>query len=853
MNKHIFLLLFWVLVSPFAMAKKAKTEKENTINQWLKAGAINCQLPAFNNTEDFNKNTYQSADFLKDNQLDWNNLTPAEGDHFLWNNLKTKWENITAEKGFVKLPNTKNQLWLMVSYITVNRWDKIDIQLETGAMAELFIDGKKQLSNYEAVKKPLTKTASVNLERGKHTVLVKLLSKADNNKFKVSLKAANGTVINTSVQPQHYLTIYNVLNGTKVKSSGISPDGKLVILNYSRTLPPSDKTERWSEIQEIISGRVIANFRGTQLSKMQWHPVENSISYTKNYNGRTTLFQYDLATGKELILTENIDGFGNYKWSPNGKFIIYSVGKDYASDWKIRKIQGMEDRLPWFRYRSFLYRLDIASGVKQRLTFGAVSTHLQDIRRDGRYILFTQSRPDYNEYPYDKQNLYQMNMETFAVDTIWKDKLFAGQPQYSPDGKQLLVQGGASCFGKTGENIGSQSMANNYDGQLYIFDLKSKKVNPITYNFNPSIDNAQWSSNGTIYIRAADKDCVLLYSYRNKQFTELKTQTDVVRNFSLSNNGTAITYVGCGISSPYKAFVYNTSSKTSNVLADPEKENLKNVIFGKTENWNFTKADGTTITGRVYYPPNFDKTKKYPVIVNYYAGTSPVSRSYGGRYPLNLYASMGYVVYLLQPSGATGFGQEFSARHQNNWGITTADEIIEGTKKFLKAHPFADAKHVGCIGASYGGFMTMLLQTRTNIFAAAIAHAGISNIASYWGEGYWGYSYSTNASGLSFPWNNRRLYVDQSPLFAADKIVTPLLLIHGSVDTNVPLGESIQMYQALKLLGKETDFVQVKNQDHHILNYTQRILWNNTIFAYFAKYLKNQPEWWNNMYPDKNL
>lgn len=80
-----------------------------------------------------------------------------------------------------------------------------------------------------------------------------------------------------------------------------------------------------------------------------------------------------------------------------------------------------------------------------------------------------------------------------------------------------------------------------------------------------------------------------------------------------------------------------------------------------------------------------------------------------------------------------------------------------------------------------------------------------------------------------------------------------MLLIHGSVDTNVPLGESIQMYQALKLLGKDIDFVQVKNQNHQILNYTQRILWNNTIFAYFAKHLKDRNQWWDSLYPDENL
>ena len=87
-----------------------------------------------------------------------------------------------------------------------------------------------------------------------------------------------------------------------------------------------------------------------------------------------------------------------------------------------------------------------------------------------------------------------------------------------------------------------------------------------------------------------------------------------------------------------------------------------------------------------------------------------------------------------------------------------------------------------------------------DIFAAAISHAGISDITSYWGEGYWGYSYSALATANSYPWNARDIYVEQSPLFHADKINTPILFLHGSVDTNVPVGESIQMFTALKLL-----------------------------------------------------
>jgi dipeptidyl aminopeptidase/acylaminoacyl peptidase len=159
-----------------------------------------------------------------------------------------------------------------------------------------------------------------------------------------------------------------------------------------------------------------------------------------------------------------------------------------------------------------------------------------------------------------------------------------------------------------------------------------------------------------------------------------------------------------------------------------------------------------------------------------------------------------------------------------------------------------DIQRVGCIGASYGGFITMLLQTRTSLFSAAIAHAGISSISSYWGEGNWGYAYSAYATAYSFPWDRKDIYVRQSALFNADRITTPLLLLHGSADTNVPPGESAQLYAALKILGREVEYIQVMDQDHHILTYNKRILWTKTIMAWFDKWLKREPEWWNNLY-----
>ncbi len=96
------------------------------------------------------------------------------------------------------------------------------------------------------------------------------------------------------------------------------------------------------------------------------------------------------------------------------------------------------------------------------------------------------------------------------------------------------------------------------------------------------------------------------------------------------------------------------------------------------------------------------------------------------------------------------------------------------------------------------------------------------------------------------------MFTKHGALFNADKINTPLLLLHGTVDTNVPIGESIQLYNALKILGKPVEFITVDGENHFVLDYAKRELWHNSIMAWFARWLQDSPAWWNDLYPERH-
>jgi dipeptidyl aminopeptidase/acylaminoacyl peptidase len=329
-----------------------------------------------------------------------------------------------------------------------------------------------------------------------------------------------------------------------------------------------------------------------------------------------------------------------------------------------------------------------------------------------------------------------------------------------------------------------------------------------------------------------------------------ETGVDVVRGWEIADGAKTIIARGTSISTPQRLYTFDTKGRKPHLLLDPAAERFEHVTFGDTKPFVATMDDGGELDGRMYYPRDYKPGTKYPVIVYYYGGTSPITRDFGGRYPKNIWAGHDYFIYVPNPSGALGYGQEYAARHVNDWGRLTAPEVIAGTKEFLAAHPDADSEKVGCIGASYGGFLTMYLVSQTDIFTAAVSHAGISSISSYWAEGYWGYGYGARALAHSFPWNDRELYVEQSPLFHADKIHTPLLLLHGFDDTNVPKGESDGLYIALKMLDRDVEYVQIEGQDHHILDHDKRIRWNDTILAYFDWKLKGDNGWWEHLYPE---
>ncbi|MCK6623319.1 MAG: S9 family peptidase [Calditrichia bacterium] len=831
------------------------------INQWLQAGPLETPLPAFH------QDAFGLKDLLKFEPAEVEKWRPAPGAELVWDHrTRLSWAAVAAsEKGFEigRDSGQKNpQIYYLAAYLDAKRWLKAELQVRSAHPLKAYLDGEnvaaKESSDTSEVK---DLKQALKLTTGKHLLLLKVLIDPENPApalLETSLaidEKFGESPLALGASPQQIMNISLLLDGPKVSGVSISPDGELATVTISEIQRSEGKSKSWLELRRVKDGSLVHTYRGnTALSAVSWAPLGKRFAYLERNGDKTTLWVTDLETGTTTDLLKEIKDFGSFTWSPEGNFIVYSVSEKPEDDKRgVKRLESPRDRWPDFRTKSFLYRANYPGGTRQRLTAGKLTTSLAAVSPDGSRLLFTTYTDNFADRPFIKTTLSLLNLQDLSVDTLWEGG-WLSSAQWSPDGKQLLLTGGPSLFGEAGKNVPEGVIPNDYDTQAYLFDLATRKAAPLTRDFDPSINSAAWDKTGeNIYFEALDREYVRLfrYSLKEKKFRALDTGVEVLNTFDLAKEQPLAVYYGSSSNVLPKAYLIDLKKNQRRLLSDPAQKDFEGVEFGKVERFTFTSEEGLEIDGRVHYPPDFDPARKYPAIVYYYGGTSPVTRDFGGRYPKELFAAQGYVVYVLQPSGATGYGQAFSARHVNNWGKTVADEIILGTQKFLEAHPFVDEKRVGCIGASYGGFMTLLLLTKTDMFAAGISHAGISDLSSYWGEGFWGYLYNEVAAAHSFPWNRRDIYVDQSPLFHADRVTTPLLLLHGYSDTNVPRGESDQFYLALKLLGKEVEYVQVADQDHWVLDYKKRIIWQQTILAWFDKWLKGQAEWWEDLYAEE--
>jgi len=733
--------------------------------------------------------------------------------------------------------NPERRLQLLWFQLETGRFVRGHLKVDGLRNSAVFVEGKKVDGDSEG--------HALDLRNGNHGVWIVHEGAAEDVEPKLAWQGRSEidrAVAN--VQPERRVSAQRLTNAETVGSMAISPDGRYLALSYAGRDELADADIRRLEIRDLTLDQVVRQWTADLPSALAWSPDGSSLAVQTG----DSLWLHERDSGQTRALLLEHEGIGSWRWHPDSESILFAwVKKDETETDKRRRLRSLEDRWAGFRDNSQIYQVDVQSGIVRALTAEERSVNLHDVV--GGRVLLSYSVTDYAAPPHGMTHVFELDLEDGEQREIARLRQF-NDIRYAEDGYWLLA--GPSLSIGDGDTTPEDVIPNDFDTQLYRMSRDGSGAVSLSRDFDPAFSGIERLADGSLLLSAVsgEESVLVHYDRDDAALNVIDSGLALVESFVVSHTSPP-TIVARGTDADTPQRVHRIGLDGSNeVLVDSRETAYADVVLGEVRDWAFNNADGEEIDGRYYLPPDFDPDQVYPLIVYYYGGTAPVNRQFTGRYPFNLWAAHGYVVYVVQPRGTIGYGQDYSAKHVNAWGDYAAADVIEGTGKFVEAHDFVDGERIGNMGASYGGFMTMYLATKTDLFAASVSHAGISALTSYWGEGWWGWAYSGSASRGSFPWNNRELYVEHSPVYNADKINTPLLLLHGEADTNVPVGESDTMFTALKLLGREVEMVQFPGQDHWILDREQRYVWWDTMLAWYDKWLKDQPEWWQHLYPE---
>ena len=491
-----------------------------------------------------------------------------------------------------------SKIYVLKTQIRAERFLKGKLKVTSPVRWEVFIDEvSKQTKDAaeDSISSASSRDIALTLEPERdYEITIKLLSTAEDkaaptlkcefikdNKFK-------DIACTLDPNAKKRFSLDNTVYGNRVISVAISPSGKYLLTRYWNN-HAAKRSRTYCQLTELKTGKVLLD---NARDGMRWMPKSDKLYYTVTALSGNDVITLDPATLNEETLLKGIPE-QSFTWSPNEDFLIYYPREEGEKEQgALRRIVSPADRIPNTRGRSFLAKYNIANGVSERLTYGNHSTYLQDISPDGKFMIYSTSKENITQRPFSLSSLYLVDLETLKVDTLFHDERFLGGASYSPDGKQLLLTASPEAFGGIGKNCGNHPIANDFDTQAFIMDLATRKIQPITKDFNPTVSPLQWNrGDGCIYFNTDDGDCKNIYRYspKNNSFEKLNLETDVTSAFTLSEYNPGIAaYIGQSDHNAGVAYLYDMKKKTSRLLADPLKPILDQIELGKTEPWNFT-------------------------------------------------------------------------------------------------------------------------------------------------------------------------------------------------------------------------------------------------------------------------
>ena len=617
-------------------------------------------------------------------------------------------------------------------------------------------------------------------------------------------------------EPDGTLKLQTYLDWESVSNPEISPDGSQIV--YTRGWVDKINDRRASEIwiMDADGGR---KRRLTEGSSPKWSPSGDRIAFTDEGDpeGTQIFVRWMDDEGLRTPITHVENSPGNVQWSPDGRHIAFTMSVDSDNPWPISlpgrpedakwtEAPKVVDRLQYRRDRrgyidegySHLFVVPADGGTPRQLTDGDWNHNGVAWTPDGEEILFTSLRVEDAEHEWRQSDIYSVTVASGEITQLTDRSGPDGSPVPSPDGRLIAY---------TGNDLTTDTYITR---KLYVMDRDGSNVRMISEGFDRQASGMIWADDGSgLYMTVSSEGT------RNVHFASVDggvtqvTEGNHLLSVSSIGSGTAV-----GTLSDYHSPGDLISFSLSNPgeitqLTDLNSDVLAGVHLGEVEEIRYKSVEDFDIQGWIIKPPDFDPSKKYPLILAIHGGPHGMY-NVGFNFGWQNHAANGYVVLYTNPRGSSGYGSAFGNSIKNAYPDKDFDDLMAGVDLVVD-RGYIDDQNMFVYGCSGGGVLTSWVVGHTDRFAAASANCPVTNWLSFVGTTD-GASWYRNFE--HFPWDDPSEHLRRSPLMYVGNVTTPTMLMTGEGDLRTPMPQTEEYYQALRVLKVPTAMIRFKNEWH---------------------------------------